>query len=151
MRIACPNCQATYEVPNALIGAGRMLRCAKCGHDWRATGEAALPGGALPGAAPELKVVPATTPPGHEPATGDLPPPTPAQHRLPQLIDPPLPASRGQRPSPGALTTLWAAWIVSALLLGMLGTAAWVYRGPIMEAWPPAARVYLLFGATREG
>ncbi|MBY0332042.1 MAG: zinc-ribbon domain-containing protein, partial [Acetobacteraceae bacterium] len=34
MRVTCPACTAAYEVPDARIGAGRKLRCGRCGHDW---------------------------------------------------------------------------------------------------------------------
>ncbi|MDB5412476.1 MAG: hypothetical protein JWR10_811 [Rubritepida sp.] len=34
MDIACPNCAATYRVPDALIASGNPLRCAACGHEW---------------------------------------------------------------------------------------------------------------------
>jgi predicted Zn finger-like uncharacterized protein len=47
MRIACPNCAAEYDVPEALLAAGpRLLRCARCGHQF----QAALPGSAAPAA-----------------------------------------------------------------------------------------------------
>lgn len=35
MRIACPNCQTLYDVPDNLLGDGpRRLRCDQCGHGW---------------------------------------------------------------------------------------------------------------------
>jgi len=34
MRIACPSCSATYEVPDSLVTVGRVVRCARCGGDW---------------------------------------------------------------------------------------------------------------------
>lgn len=35
MRIACPDCQTLYEVPDHLLQAGaRRLRCGQCGHGW---------------------------------------------------------------------------------------------------------------------
>lgn len=150
MRTACPGCQATYEVPDALIGAGRMLRCAKCGQDWLATGTAPPPEPTTP---PESPPPPATgpRPAAQDPPHGDLPPPTPALRRAPQLIDPPLPDPWNPRASRGAVAALWAAWVASGLLLGALVVGAWVYREPIMQAWPPSARVYLLLGATRNG
>jgi predicted Zn finger-like uncharacterized protein len=37
MRIACPNCHAEYEVPDAMLAGGaRQLRCARCGHGFSA-------------------------------------------------------------------------------------------------------------------
>ena len=34
MDIACPNCAATYRVPDTLLAGGKLLRCAACGHEW---------------------------------------------------------------------------------------------------------------------
>ncbi|UPY36407.1 zinc-ribbon domain-containing protein [Sediminicoccus sp. KRV36] len=34
MDIACPNCTATYRVPDALLAHGKALRCAACDHQW---------------------------------------------------------------------------------------------------------------------
>ena len=34
MRLTCPACAVTYDVPDARIGAGRRVRCARCQHDW---------------------------------------------------------------------------------------------------------------------
>lgn len=137
MRIACPACDATYEVPDALIGAGRKLRCAKCTREWMAQPPAATP--AVPPPAPAVP-----------PATEALAP-RPATRRPPQIIDPPLPDPAARRQGRAAALVLAAAWIGSGLLLGGLLAGAWVFRGPIVEAWPPAARAYLLLGAAKDG
>ena len=34
MRIACPKCSAQYEVPPAMIGGGKDVRCARCRAIW---------------------------------------------------------------------------------------------------------------------
>ena len=34
MRITCPSCSAGYEVPDSLMPAGRIVRCARCGSEW---------------------------------------------------------------------------------------------------------------------
>ena len=34
MRVVCPSCQAAYEVPAAVLDAGRTLRCAECSADF---------------------------------------------------------------------------------------------------------------------
>ncbi len=35
MLISCPNCAATYEVPDHLLTAGgQALECARCAHEW---------------------------------------------------------------------------------------------------------------------
>ncbi len=145
MRIACPSCEATYEVPDALIGSGRLLRCARCGHEWMVRPEATVPsdpGPAKVDAAPPVEAAPAL------PA---VPPPLRPPGRQPQPIYPLLPTPEEQRRARIATMLLSAAWISSVLLLGALGAGAWAYRGPIVEAWPPAARFYLLLGASQTG
>ena len=131
MRIACPTCDATYEVPDALIGAGRRLRCAKCAHEWLV--EPASPALLEP-----------------EPAT-PVAPPLPAAAVPPPMLEPrrPAPPPAAAVPVAGrfAAVALWAAWIGTVLLLAGAVAGAWAWRAPIMAAWPPAARVYLLFGA----
>src|SRR5262245_11335009 len=38
MRITCPNCTASFEIPTELLGKkGRSLKCASCGHSWYQT------------------------------------------------------------------------------------------------------------------
>lgn len=34
MDIGCPNCAATYRVPDTLLASGKPLRCVACGHEW---------------------------------------------------------------------------------------------------------------------
>jgi predicted Zn finger-like uncharacterized protein len=48
MRIVCPSCNATYEVPAPLLGnAARRLRCARCQREWSVEGPAPAPANAL--------------------------------------------------------------------------------------------------------
>jgi predicted Zn finger-like uncharacterized protein len=136
MRIACPACGAAYEVPDRLIGAGRLLRCAKCGHEWlvRPAQTQEPAGTAPPVAAP---------PPG--PAR-DLPPPHPASRRPPQVIEPPLPQFGDAVPQPPRKTGLWLGWILSILVLLLLAASVLMFRAEIIAAWPPAARFYAALG-----
>ncbi len=52
MRITCPDCGATYEVPPTLLAGRRPVRCARCSGEWLPAPE---PGSELPaaGAAPD--------------------------------------------------------------------------------------------------
>jgi predicted Zn finger-like uncharacterized protein len=44
MRITCPNCAASYEVPERLLQGGpRPVRCARCGTTWAPAAPAAPP------------------------------------------------------------------------------------------------------------
>jgi predicted Zn finger-like uncharacterized protein len=135
MRIDCPACSAAYEVPDALVGKGRRLRCARCSHAWMA---APPPATAAP---------PAPTPPAAGQALIEPPPPMPALHRAPQVIDPPLPrlGDVSAREASGPL--LWAAWIGSLLVVVAMAAMLWAYRAEVVAAWPPAARLFLALGA----
>ena len=35
MRIMCPACTASYDVPDALLGGGRSVRCVRCLREWQ--------------------------------------------------------------------------------------------------------------------
>jgi predicted Zn finger-like uncharacterized protein len=166
MRATCPSCEAVYEVPDRLIGAGRRLRCTNCGHEWalvpppageRAAG--ARPAGARPVEGPPAETPPAGAAPSPPPSPFEetpLPPydalapraagaPPPARQMLrrpPQVIDPPLPpvddnTGRSRR---GDLA-LRAAWIGSVLLVVLALALLWAFREEIAGLWPPAARL----------
>ncbi|GBQ72112.1 hypothetical protein AA103196_2970 [Ameyamaea chiangmaiensis NBRC 103196] len=44
MLITCPSCHATYDVPVALLKAGRTVQCADCGASWEVAPEAGTSG-----------------------------------------------------------------------------------------------------------
>jgi predicted Zn finger-like uncharacterized protein len=70
MKIVCPSCAATYEVPEAAVAAKRTVRCARCGGDW-------VPGATdAPHATPSAEAAPA-------PPTRVTPEPTPKPARPP--------------------------------------------------------------------
>ncbi|MGR3485745.1 MAG: zinc-ribbon domain-containing protein [Paracoccaceae bacterium] len=81
MRLTCPNCGATYEVPeDAIPEGGRDVQCSACGHGWFAAG----PGGdfAAGGMAAPARVAPgdAARPDG---AAGAVPEPDGPQNEPP--------------------------------------------------------------------
>lgn len=94
MDIACPNCAATYRVPDALIDGANALRCAACGHTWipdppaRAEPEAVLPAPMLPEPLPE--------PPPPLPVPTPVAPPPP----LPPVVSEPLPVAPAPEAAP---------------------------------------------------
>jgi len=46
MRLTCPNCEAQYEVDEAVIPeGGRDVQCSNCGHTWYQTSSVALNAG----------------------------------------------------------------------------------------------------------
>lgn len=93
MRLACPNCDARYEVPDdAIPEGGRDVQCSNCGHAWfqpypeaelAAEEEAALYGDDLPGAAAQPEATAQGAPQGGPQAAGQpggaaSPPPAPS-------------------------------------------------------------------------
>ena len=107
MRIACPKCLAEYEVPDSLLATGpRLLRCARCTHQF----EAALPAAApSPPAAPAAPPVPTPMPPASalpEAPPDAAPPEAPPGHSAPaepRGFPPPLEVTAPlvERPPPG--------------------------------------------------
>ena len=131
MQIACPACAATYQVPEAMIGDGRQMRCVRCGENWFAS---------------PLQAGPAETPPPATLAVTQSPPTAkpPEWVEAPHTTATPEPATVLARPSPTLLLPL--AWVVSAVVwLGGV-YALWAMREPLSELWPPIARLYALFG-----
>jgi predicted Zn finger-like uncharacterized protein len=72
MQLSCPNCGATYEVPDNAIGpSGRKIRCRACETSWFEPGSIAAPD-PMPMPPPPVSPIPAATPipesPTSEPA-----------------------------------------------------------------------------------
>lgn len=107
MDIACPNCAATYRVPDALIDGANALRCVACGHTWVPDPPRPAPSAVLaevaappppapppPAPPPPVPEPPAPSPPV-APATPDeppaeAPPPAPAKAPPARPVPPPM-------------------------------------------------------------
>jgi len=130
MRIECPSCFAAYEVPNSLMTAGRVVRCARCGAEW----------------VPVAEVVPpqpmdiAEARPAPEAIADDFPEPVVAPPRV-SAMD-----RLAAYPAPSSSVRLKLAWAASVLLLVLAAGAALTWRSEIIAAWPPSARAYEFFG-----
>lgn len=124
MRIACPACAAEYEVADRLIGAGRRLQCARCGHGWHLAAPTPDPSPAPAAAPPEA--VPGPAPPRRPPA---------AAPRLPPLV--------AGAPPP---RVLWLAWLGSVLAVAGVLAGLLLFRPAVTAAWPPMARLYHWIG-----
>ena len=153
MRIVCPSCQAAYEVPDRLISqTPRQLRCARCGHQWQP---------------PELRAPLAAPPPPSaasprpaSPPPPDIPAATPSPPRRAEPLPPPLrsearlmnyreeldtqPLPRVSASHSGRVALL--GWLLSLLVLLLLGGAAVAWRDDVMAAWPPSQRLYAALG-----
>ena len=137
MRIACPNCAAEYDVPDAALAAGpRLLKCARCGHHFHARS-------VLPEEEEGAPLPPASASPA--PAAGpDRPPPSRGPTRS-MPIDPPLPRL-GDAPASPPDRFAMAGWVATVAVLIGGGLAAHAYRVEIVAAWPPAARLFAALG-----
>jgi predicted Zn finger-like uncharacterized protein len=147
MRIVCPSCSAEYDVPDSLVTAGRVVRCARCGGEWMPVEV---------GAAERHSVPPSPVQP-----TMDDPPPVPGEP-VPTAAPPPVDGSAGAETSPrppsamdrlalhsarpSSRLRLRLAWLASLAVLAFLGWAAYAWRAEISTAWPPSARMYAIFG-----
>jgi predicted Zn finger-like uncharacterized protein len=144
MKLACPTCAALYNVPDSMIGEGRMMQCARCAHEWFAR--------PLPAEAPLPASAPEAGPPAPEAGT-------PAPEVAPALPAPPAPIALAPpsrigevppSPEPGSLLgqlPLRLAWAASLGLVVWGGYFAWTERARMAELWPPIAKLYRLFGA----
>jgi predicted Zn finger-like uncharacterized protein len=143
MRIACPACPASYEVPDSLIRPGRAVRCARCGGDW-------VPVAALPPVEPIEPAAPDMSPPPAWPRHGPHSVPAEADGAAASL-EPPARLSAMDRLAahpawPQSRLRLRVAWAASIVLLALGAWGAFGWRGQIIDAWPPSARMYALFG-----
>ena len=139
MLIECPKCQAGFQVPERLLrDRARPLRCGQCG--------TVFPMPEPPAPEPEPVAFRAPEPPPLAPVVED-----PRLERMP-LAEEPRPETPGAGDTPPEAATgatsrgLRVAWAASiALLLGG-GLAAIIKRDAVMEAWPPAARLFAVLG-----
>jgi len=154
MRIVCPACDATYDVPDAMLAGGsRLVRCAKCSNEWTPTAisEAPLPPddldfetdadvASIPAPPPMADESPMGPDPlgRHEPRLNPLRPRGEARAE-PAPPPPDLPPPRG-----GARAIV--AWVASVLVLVALAGAAVAWRTQVMAAWPPSERVFAAIG-----
>ena len=139
MLIECPKCEAGFQVPERLLrDRTRPLRCGQCG--------TVFPMPEPPAPEPEPVAFRAPEPPRPAPVVAE-PRPEPVP-----LAEEPRPEPRGAGDTPPEAATgaasrgLRVAWAASiALLLGG-GLAAIIKRDAVMEAWPPAARLFAVLG-----
>lgn len=138
MILTCPACATSYFVPDEAIGPnGRRVRCKACGHDWRVTLEDE-----------PLELIAAT-----EDASVDsgFDKRDDAPESLAETPAPELPrafrAKAEQQRKMRRAAAQGVAWAALAVILLALIGAAFVFRLPIVQAWPQAAAVYKLVGA----
>jgi predicted Zn finger-like uncharacterized protein len=124
MIVSCPSCGTRYLVDPAALGpVGRVVRCARCQHEWHERPPEDLPRRIA-------LVEPSSGPAFAEPNSI---PETPTVGKVPAL-----PGRRGR--------FKWLGWAALATLVVGLGIFAAANREQVVASWPPAARLYGLVG-----
>lgn len=146
MRIACPACNATYQVPDDKLVAGRIVRCARCGTDWAPLEVISASGGdPEPEAAESQAAVSPDPEPTPEPA------PEPAIELRKQAIEEDIPLPRPPvlpvaPPADRGSMVLAFAWIVSLAVVTAAVAGLYAGRERVMKTWPPSTRAYAAIG-----
>ena len=165
MKIVCPSCAATYEVPESAVASKRAVRCARCGADWipgvdrphptPAPAVTATPPAPEPEAEPAPEMEAATAPTVDETADTDLaagvatpaPPAAPVGATPWHAVAAAIAAEAAANPAqPAKPRPPVAAWFVSVALLAILAASSVAFRVPIMKAWPASTRLYAALG-----
>lgn len=126
MRIDCPSCAVTYEVPASRLAPGKMVRCMRCGGEW------------IPVLENEQQVAEAKQaeePHAHyEPAA-----PVPTMTAMDRL-------AATSTPPPSRISLL-GAWVLTFVVLSGALAATFIWRDPIVRAWPPLGRILAIHDA----
>jgi predicted Zn finger-like uncharacterized protein len=151
MRIVCPSCSAAYDVPDSLVTAGRVVRCARCNSEWAPVKVFGTPPEEFAASpadeAASTSVPPEEAAPEPPPADPALPVPessatriaaTPRQSAMDRLV--------AQSAWPQSSTHLRLAWVASFVLLVLAVGAAYTWRAQVIAAWPPSANAYAALG-----
>jgi predicted Zn finger-like uncharacterized protein len=136
MRLACPSCQAAYEVPDVLVGAaGRRMRCVRCATEW-------IGGAPVPPPPREVEkpavVERAAAPVAASPAGASAARESWSADRRPEPRPAPVRRTRG--------LTVALSWLLTFAVLGTAAAACYKWRAEVMTAWPPSQRVYAALG-----
>ena len=135
MILTCPNCDTRYSVDGSKFpAAGRMVRCAKCGHSWHQAAEEPEP---EPIVAPEPVVEAAPEP---APATADAPMASPTRAFAPRIETP------QERAPLGPQLAVAAGWVGLILVVLAIAWFAIRYRQDVAVIWPQSAGVYSSLG-----
>jgi predicted Zn finger-like uncharacterized protein len=163
MILVCPACETRFSIGSASIKpGGRMIKCGRCEHNWRAHGEDLIDDVAAPAAesvetAEEIgESTPETEP---EADSETAPEAEPEVELLPPMVDddPPPPGlddrilGGTEEPITGSLVTEieeknrkngWLGWFFLLIVLGVLAAGAIFLRPQVIAAWPPATKLY---------
>ena len=147
MILTCPECASRYFVDDSKVGAaGRVVRCASCGHRWNARNEAAddlfdepqaptladLAGDAEPAVEPA-----AASAEGEEPPVSALP-----GEELPKVFRARADAERRLREA----TATGVIWAGMAAAMAVVVVAALIFRIDVVKILPGSAGAYAAVG-----
>lgn len=152
MRIACPHCQAVYEVPQSKLGADTLLRCHLCQYSWTFHD--------TPPEAPQQPDSEPALPPAPEPEPEPAPPspaeplivPVPSKTPTPDHVVPLSKSTKATPPQPHAKKTGPSGQGASGVLLGgaavilVLLAVSLLARHGIVKAFPPSAAFFKALG-----
>lgn len=136
MILTCPSCDTRYSVDGSKFpAAGRMVRCAKCGHSWHQQGEVPPE----PEIAPDSRAAAAEQPDEAQMPTAD--PFTVNATRVPLTYSAETP-----RAPLGPRLAVAAGWVGLIAVVLLIVAAAVRYRQDIAVIWPQSAGVYSSLG-----
>lgn len=141
MRIDCPSCAASYDVPDTKLAGRKTVRCVRCGHQW-APGPVPEPADPPPPAPPSPPPLPDSDRPDPERADSDWA----DRGRAQTAADPGRSRLASPATPPPGRFGLRLAWAASGLVLAMALAAAFVWRAEVVRVWPPSLRVYAALG-----
>ncbi|WP_419317393.1 DUF3426 domain-containing protein [Caulobacter sp. ErkDOM-E] len=148
MILTCPECASRYFVDDSKVGAaGRVVRCASCGHRWTARNEestdlfdepsdATLASDAAM-ASLEAAEASATVEPEPEPPVSALP-----GEELPKVFRARADAERRLREA----TTTGVVWAGMAAAMASMVVGALIFRIDMVRLWPATAGAYASVG-----
>lgn len=136
MILTCPSCSTRYFADAASLGPkGRSVRCASCGHTWRATAEEEPAPAVAEAAFGDADPLPEFDHPGEPPA----PAPAAAPHKA-------VRAKAAERRRRARATAAGVAWGGVAGAFALILGAAYLFRVEVVSLWPRAASAYALAG-----
>lgn len=134
MIVTCPSCDTRYRVdPDAIALRKGRVRCAACGHGWKADAEALT---LDEPARPSLRKEPATTDAAPRPVGG-------IEAVKPHEVVRKRAETRRQR---SRQTVEGAGWAVVAACCVLVLGAAWLFRVDIVDTFPRTASAYAAVG-----
>lgn len=144
MILTCPECASRYFVDDSKVGsAGRVVRCASCGHRWTARSEEPLDlfdepeAPTLASQVETAEQLPEAAGEGDEPPVSALP-----GEELPKVFRARADAERRLREA----TTTGIIWAGMAAAMAVVVIAALVFRINVVKVMPGAAGAYAAVG-----